>query len=84
MSLTIGQLIKQSRKQRGMNQQTLADFIGISARTLGRYENDEIIPDDETVKLLADRLRLKSEYLISLCEIQRGIDAATLQPNGNP
>ena len=71
--MSVGELIKLARKQRGISQTVLADLIGVSVRTLRRYESGDAVPDDSSARLLAENLRLDSRHIIQLCEIDRGI-----------
>lgn len=75
---SLGNLIHLTRKQRGLSKQTLADLVGIGHRTLTRFERDEIIPDDWTAYHLAEALSLRTDYVLVLCEISRGIDHLTV------
>lgn len=71
--MSVGELIKLARKQRGISQTVLADLIGVSTRTLRRYERGDAIPDDSSAQLLAENLKLDSGHIIQLCEIERGL-----------
>lgn len=72
-TMSIGQLIYQTRRQRGIPQYILAGLIGISTRTLQRIEKDEYIPSDDLALMLAQNLRLNAWKVIQLCEKTRGI-----------
>lgn len=55
MNSKIGQKIRQFRKQRGMSQEQVADYLSITQSTYSRIENGES--------------RTWSEYLDKLCEV---------------
>jgi transcriptional regulator with XRE-family HTH domain len=50
-------LIKQSRSAKGWTQQQLVEAVPIGQSTISRYEKGEgRIPDDETIRLIAEAL----------------------------
>jgi len=49
------------RQQRGLNQQALADLLGINRVTLVRWETDQTKPDDVS-NLVATLQRLQHEH----------------------
>lgn len=58
-----GRRLKKLRDKRGISQQVLADFCGISKNTVARYERGERIPNIETAELIADFFGVTIEYL---------------------
>ena len=40
----VGKRIEQARKENGMNQQEVADYLGMSVRSIHAYEAGEVIP----------------------------------------
>lgn len=55
--MSVGQNIKRMRKRIGMNAETLADKVGVSATTIYRYENGDIGKVDSVmVELIAKAL----------------------------
>lgn len=63
--MTIGQRIKERRKELGMSVDELAELIGKNRATIYRYENNNIenLPSP-VLKDLADALKTTPEYLI--------------------
>lgn len=61
----IGEKIRAVRKSRGMTQEELAYFIGVSVPTLVSYEKGRVIPDAEIVAKLAAFFQISSDTLIN-------------------
>lgn len=66
--------LKQLRMQRGISQQKLGDYLGISQQSINKYENHSIEPDIHTLMLLADYFQTSVDYLIGHTEIQHPIE----------
>lgn len=49
MSENFGKLIQKARKAAGLTQEQAAERIGVSVRTLAKYESYEVLPTDHTV-----------------------------------
>lgn len=52
------------RMNKGVSQQTLADFLGMSQQAINRYERHKVEPDIYTLTLLADYFDTTVDYLI--------------------
>lgn len=50
MSQSLGQQIRQTRKDRGNPQEELAKNVPVSRQTVSSWENDRTQPDYETLK----------------------------------
>ncbi|QDI92483.1 XRE family transcriptional regulator [Salicibibacter halophilus] len=61
---TLGERIKQIRKEENISQQKLANVLKITPRQLRRYENNEFEPNLETLKSLADYFNISLDYLV--------------------
>ncbi len=46
---TIGERIKEIRKQKGYTQQKFADALGLKQNTIATYEMDKTVPSDRTI-----------------------------------
>ena len=68
ISYKFGRVIRSSRTSRGLSQEALAEFAGLSRSYLGRIEHGAAAPSIETMCRLADALGENLSYLISLCE----------------
>lgn len=65
MSLTLGQFVRQKRKETGMTQEELASKAGVATNTIRRIEADRNFPTYETVKKLAAVLNVEPTILIT-------------------
>ncbi|MED0758306.1 helix-turn-helix transcriptional regulator [Aneurinibacillus thermoaerophilus] len=61
--LTLGQRIKQRRKERKMTQAQVAKELGIDNTTVSKWESDTYQPDAENLKKLANLLLTTTDYL---------------------
>lgn len=66
--------IKELRKQRGMTQAELGAKLGISASTVGMYEQGRRDPDTPTLLKLARALNVSVDYLIMASDVQKQFD----------
>ncbi|MEV0072721.1 helix-turn-helix transcriptional regulator [Amycolatopsis sp. NPDC050768] len=78
---TFPEALRRLRKRAGMTQQELADFATLSVRAIRNLEQDRVRrPRAETVKLLADALRLPAEDRRLLETLARGGDVVAEPP----
>jgi len=61
----MGAFIAETRKQRGMTQKELAEKIGISDKTVSKWECGNSIPDISYLEALCDSLDIKVNELLS-------------------
>lgn len=61
----IGERIKSIRLRQGVTQSVLAEHIGVSKRTLCRWEGGECVPDAESVSKIAQYLEVDINELVS-------------------
>ncbi len=61
----IGKFIAESRKNKKITQQELAEKLGVSDRTIGNWENGRNMPDLSLLKPLCDELDITLNDLIS-------------------
>lgn len=64
MSQSLGQQIRQARKDRGITQEELAKNVPVSRQTVSSWENNRTQPDYETLKKLAKILAVDVSQLI--------------------
>jgi len=61
---TLGERIKQRRKELSMSQSDLADKVGISYAQIGRYETKNAQPPAKTLTTIADVLSVSPDFLL--------------------
>lgn len=63
--MTFSEKVKRTRELLGLNQQGLADLVGVSKRTIATYETVGSIPRPATLRKLADTLQVSTDYLVN-------------------
>ena len=63
--IKIGKFMSQLRKEKNMTQQVLADKIGVSFKTISKWENGRGIPELSLLKPLSDELGVSINELLS-------------------
>lgn len=58
--------LKQLRLNEGLNQQEMADQLGINRSTYAGYESGAREPDFATLKIIAARFKSTSDYLLGI------------------
>ena len=61
----IGKFIAVLRKEKGMTQEQLGAKLGVTNKTVSRWENGNYMPDVETLSLLSNELDVSINELIS-------------------
>ncbi len=67
--LTIGKFIAQKRREKNLTQEQLAEKLGVSNKTISKWETGKSMPDYSIVKSLCEELR------ITVAELMDGEDA---------
>ena len=62
--MTLGEKIKQLRKEKGFSQSVLEKRSGVNAKLLSKYENGRIMPTADTLRRIAEGLEISADYLI--------------------
>lgn len=62
--------IKIRRKQLGLSQQEVADYLGLTKSTIGFYETGDNIPDIKSLYKLSKLLKVSADYLLKLSDIE--------------
>lgn len=63
MHTTLGQRIAIARKQVGLNQTELGMRVGVERNAVSRWENDEVVPDGQTLLALPAALGVSADWL---------------------
>lgn len=61
---TVGSRLKKSRKNRGLTQKEVYEKIGITDKSLSRYENNISDPDNDSLRSLCELYGVSSDYII--------------------
>lgn len=61
----IGKFIAELRRKNGLTQEALGEKIGVSNKTISRWENGNYMPDIEMLQLLAQEFRVSINELLS-------------------
>ncbi len=62
--ITIGRFIAQKRKEKNYTQEQLAEKLGVSNKTVSKWETGKCMPDYSIVKKLCDELEITIAELI--------------------
>lgn len=74
MKKTLGMLLAELRKQKGMTQLELAEKMGVTDKAVSKWERDLSCPDVNSLPLLAQVLEVSLDQLM---QVKRGKDAGT-------
>ena len=69
--------LRKLREEKRISQQKLGEIIGISQQSINKYENHNIEPDINTLKLLADYFNTSVDFLIGHTDIRHKIENVT-------
>jgi len=62
--MTLGEKIRQLRKEKAFSQSVLEKRSGVNAKLLSKYENGRIMPTADTLRRIAEGLEISADYLI--------------------
>ena len=61
---TIGEIIAELRKDKGLKQQDLANLLCVTRNTISGYENNKFLPDIPNIIKLAEFFDVSTDYLL--------------------
>ena len=64
MTVTLGEKIKEARKQCGLSQEQLAEKLAVSRSAVAKWEANNGLPDVDNLKALAQLLNVSVDYLL--------------------
>jgi len=64
MKMTLGEKLKEARKQCGLSQEQLAEKMTVSRSAIAKWETDKGLPDVDNLKALAQLLNVSVDYLL--------------------
>lgn len=59
-----GKFIARKRKEKAMTQEQLAELLGVSNKTISKWENGKCMPDYSVIKLLCNELNITVSELM--------------------
>lgn len=62
--MTLGEKIKEARKQCGLSQEQLAEKMNVSRSAIAKWETDKGLPDIDNLKALSQLLNVSVDYLL--------------------
>ena len=62
--MTLGEKLKEARKQASLSQEQLAEKLGVSRSAVAKWETDNGIPDVGNLKVIAQLLNVSIDYLL--------------------
>jgi len=62
----IGERLNEARKDRGITQTELAEYLSVSVKTISSYETDRSKPDDENKIKIARFFNISLDYFLGL------------------
>ena len=62
--MTLGEKIKDARKQCGLSQEQLAEKMSVSRSAIAKWETDKGLPDIDNLKALVGFLNVSVDYLL--------------------
>lgn len=68
--MTLGEKITRYRKKKGLSQVDLADQVGVTRDTIGKYERDDMTPTVDKAKKIADACGVSLDFLMNEKEEQ--------------
>ena len=67
--MTLGEKIKEARKNAGLSQEQLAERLGVSRSAVAKWETDKGIPDVDYLKVLSKLLNVSVDCLLDDGEV---------------
>lgn len=61
---TLSKRIFNLRKQKGLTQTELGDFLGVTKQTISKYERDIKVPSRDAIQKLADIFNVTTDFLL--------------------
>lgn len=65
MQLKIGETLRELRKQKGISQETLAEYMNLSVQAISKWECGQSYPDITFLPVLAEYYQVRIDYLLT-------------------
>jgi transcriptional regulator with XRE-family HTH domain len=69
--MSIGTTIKKLRKEKGITQEQLAEYLGITSRAVSQWECDRTAPDISQLPALANIFEVSADVLLEIDVTQK-------------
>lgn len=66
-----GSTLKELRKKRGLTQEQLAEYLGISSQAVSKWENNISYPDVSLLPVLANYFQVSTDELLGVDTAKR-------------
>lgn len=73
--MKLGELLAKLRKERGILQKELANYLNVTVATISNYEKGVHAPDYETLVKLADFFDVSTDYLLQRTDYRSSISS---------
>ena len=83
MATTMGQIIRNLRKERGFTQEELAERLGVTYQAISKWENDSGMPDISQIVPLATIFDVSTDFLFGIDHTSETEEALTIVSNAN-
>jgi len=70
----LGDRIKLLRKEQGITQEQLADYLNVSRQSVTGYENDGVEPSLNVLIKIADKFNISADYLLGRTKEKHNIN----------
>lgn len=67
--MTLGEKLKEARKQAALSQEQLSEKLGVSRSAVAKWETDNGIPDVDNLKAISKLLNVSVDYLLDEGEV---------------
>lgn len=79
---TMGEKIKELRKEKGVSQEETAYELGVSRQTINKWESNAMQPSTESISALCKYFGVKPDYFFSDSQVMDEAAAAEVQAKG--
>lgn len=76
MNKDFSDILKELRKEKGMNQEELAEELNLTRQTISNYERKERVPNKETFEKIADYFNVDMNYLYGKSSVRNAYEAS--------
>jgi transcriptional regulator with XRE-family HTH domain len=74
MNMELGEFLSELRKEKGLLQKDVANYLQVTVATVSNYEKDVHSPDLTTLVQLADLFGVSTDYLLQRTKCRTNID----------